>query len=110
MENQDKETSNNLNPVCRLGDHGINGGPGRPKGLANKFTMIKRDMLEVWQEEDGKERFRQLFKGSSKDFLKALEKIVTIMPKDSPADLESKEGLKIVIVRPSEENSSKSAS
>ena len=54
----------------------------------NKFTLIKRDMLEVWEEENGKERFRELFKGSPKDFLRALEKIVSIMPRENMVDID----------------------
>ena len=82
IEDQVKETTENQNHLNRLGGYGIEGGPGRPKGVKNKFTLIRRDLLEVWEEENGKERFRELFNGSKKDFLKALEKIIAILPKE----------------------------
>ena len=37
------------------------GGPGRPKGAIGKYSQIKRDILDVWEEEKGKERFRYFF-------------------------------------------------
>lgn len=74
------------------------GGPGRPKGLKNKFTLIKQDMLEVWEEEGGKERFRELFRGSTKDFITALEKIVLILPKEKAEDYEQRSGNIVVFI------------
>ncbi len=88
-EKQDevKQSLPNQNPVEHLGEYGVNGGPGRPKGSKNKFTQIKHDFVEVWQEENGKERFRELFKGDKRDFLKALEMIVSILPKESMEEI-----------------------
>ncbi len=86
-ENQDLKTTENSKALSPLGQYAITGGPGRPPGLKNRYSLIKQDMLEVWQEEGGKERFRELFKGDMRDFLKALEKIVAIMPRE--VDLET---------------------
>lgn len=97
MECQEKQTTDNHNPISKLGEYGVEGGPGRPKGLKNRFTLIKQDMLEVWEEEKGKERFRELFKGTQKDFIKALEKIVAILPKESQLDADSGEEIKTIV-------------
>lgn len=86
MQNQVIETENNQNPLVNLGEHGVQGGPGRPKGSLNKFSRLKEDILEVWEEEGGKEKFRSLFKGTSRDFIKALDIIIRLMPKDEPDD------------------------
>ena len=86
MLNEVKETTEN--PVVHLGEYAINGGPGRPKGSKNKFTLIKEQLVEVWEEEGGKERFRELFKGSQKDFIMALDKIITILPKEPMVKIE----------------------
>lgn len=87
MEEKEIKSTEKQNPIVKLGEYGVKGGPGRPRGLKNKHTQIKDDMLAVWLEEQGKERFRELFKGSKADFLKALEKIIAIMPKEI-ADME----------------------
>lgn len=104
MSVQDNNTSNNQNPINKLGDYAVEGGPGRPKGLKNKFTLIKQDMLEVWEEENGKERFRELFKGPQKDFLRALDKIVAILPRDSNLDMEKEGSHQILLIRSSDQN------
>ena len=83
MDNQDLKTAEILHPLDKLGQYAVNGGPGRPKGLKNKYTQIKEDILEVWDEENGKERFRELFKGSKGDFIKVLGMIVSLLPKES---------------------------
>ncbi len=46
------------------------------KGLAkNRFAFQRLFVFEVWQEENGKERFRELFRGSKKDFLNQMKTI-----------------------------------
>ena len=87
MKKKEIKTAEYQNPIVQLGEYGVKGGPGRPKGLKNKHTLIKQEMLEVWLEEQGKERFRELFKGTKTDFIKALEKIIAVMPKEL-ADIE----------------------
>ena len=79
---KDKETS--LNPIAaRLGRFAVEGGPGRKPGIPNKFTMIKQQMVEVWEEEIGKEKFRAMF---LKKFPHALDRIISIMPKETSVD------------------------
>ena len=92
-QHQVKETTNNLNPINRLGDYGVKGGPGRPKGSKNRFTLIKEELAEVWHEENGKEKFRSLFNGNPKDFLNALDRIISILPKDPLVKLEQPEAV-----------------
>ena len=93
MQIEVKETTNNLNLINRLGDYGMKGGPGRPKGSKNKFTLVKEEIAEVWQEEGGKERFRSLFNGNPKDFLNALDRIISILPKEPLVKLEQNESV-----------------
>lgn len=78
MDNLVKETKANYN----LGEYAITGGPGRPKGSKNKFTLIKEQMAEVWHEEMGKERFRALFTKDERTFIRALKEIIAILPKE----------------------------
>lgn len=93
MENQAKQTAGNQNLINNLGDHAIKGGPGRPKGSKNKFTRIKEELVEIWHAEKGKERFRELFHGSQADFLKALDRIIAILPKEPPTPPSQQENL-----------------
>ena len=53
--------------------------PGRAKGSLNKFTQVKQDMVDIWAEENGKEKFRGMFQN---DLKRALKEITTILPKD----------------------------
>ena len=101
MQIEVKETTNNLNPINRLGDYGMKGGPGRPKGSKNKFTLVKEEIAEVWQEEGGKERFRSLFNGNPKDFLNALDRIISILPKEPLVKLEQPEAVHYTFFRAS---------
>ena len=82
-QKQELKTVEILHPIDKLGQYAVTGGPGRPKGLKNKFTQIKEEILEVWEEEDGKERLRELFKGNNKnDFIKILSLIISLLPKE----------------------------
>jgi hypothetical protein len=71
-------------------------GPGRPRGSLNKFTRIKQDMAAVWEEENGKEHFRRLFRGGK--FTLALKLLVSIMPKNVRHDLEDENDKSIPLV------------
>lgn len=64
---------------------GNSGGPGRPQGMKNRFSIIKDDMLQIWVEENGKEKFRKLFV-DEKTFPKALEKILSLCPREMMGD------------------------
>ena len=61
--------------------NGNKGGPGRPKGSVNLYTQIKNDILEVWNQEGGREKFAKYFR-EDMTFPKALEKIICLLPKD----------------------------
>lgn len=68
-----------FNPIVNMGDKRCLRGPGRPVGSKNRFTLIKESMLDIYQEENGKEHFRLFFR---KEFSRALDKIIAIMPKE----------------------------
>jgi len=100
MNEEDIKTAEILNhPLDKLGQYAVTGGPGRPKGLKNKYTQIKEDILEVWDEENGKERFRELFKGNRADFIKALVIIASLLPKKAEIETNGQRCPKIIIIR-----------
>jgi len=105
MQTEVKESTEIQNPIDHLGEYGQKGGPGRPKGLKNKYTLIKKDLLDAWTECNGKERFKELLRGSRSDFVKALDKIIAILPKDLAEDLKSESSeRKLIIVYPHDSN------
>lgn len=87
MNDQNKKTTDKQSLLDRLGEYALEGGPGRPKGSKNKYTLLKEEILEVWEEERGKERFKALFTGSTRDFTKALEIILSLIPKEQPEEV-----------------------
>ncbi len=67
------------------------GGPGRPKGAINKYSRIRQDILDIWDEENGKERFRFFFT-RAENFERALAIVLSLCPKkwlELKKDLES---------------------
>ena len=96
MQTEVKETAENQNLVECLGEYGQKGGPGRLKSSLNKYSQLKKDILEVWEEESGKEKFRELFRGSNSDFVKALHIIIRLMPKNEPEERLQDKVLQIV--------------
>lgn len=76
---------------------GNQGGPGRPPGSLNKYTQIRRDILDVWHEENGKERFRKYFNGPF-TFEKALSIILAVSPKLKISVSEDKNGTRSMII------------
>jgi len=56
------------------------GGPGRPKGSKDQFNEIRKDILMVWREMEGKERFAYFF-SNPENFEKALHIIFAVCPK-----------------------------
>lgn len=76
MSNPEKKTKSNL------GDYLKTGGPGRPKGSKNKFTKFKDELLEIWEDTNGKERLLQLIK-RDRDFKEFITKmVIPVLPKD----------------------------
>lgn len=101
---QDLKTVEIFHPLDKLGQYAVTGGPGRPKGLKNKFTQIKEDILAVWEEEDGKERLRELFKGNNKnDFIKILTLIISLLPKEPEEVTKGQKCPEIIYIRSSAE-------
>ena len=62
------------------------GNKGRVQGLPNHYTRIKEDILSIFTEEGGKERFRKYFR-KVKNFPKAMQMITALMPR--PADVQA---------------------
>ena len=61
---------------------GQSGNPaGRPLGSKNRFTKFKQDVIDLWEEEGGKEKLREMFKKDEK-FLSILDRMISICPKD----------------------------
>ena len=54
---------------------------GRPKGSKNKFTLFKQEVIDLWEEEGGKEKLRELFK-DNKNFFKVLDRMIAVCPKE----------------------------
>jgi len=98
----DKKTKKN--PIQGLGEYAVKGGPGRPKGALGKFSRMKHDMVKAWISENGAEKFRQLLRGEKGDFLKAVDRIIAVMPKEVDMKLDATIGPRIFIIRPGEEN------
>lgn len=65
--------------IKNLGQYGVKGGPGRELGSKNKFTLIKEQIAEVWAENNGKNKFKEMF---NEDFSRAIDKIIAVMPKE----------------------------
>lgn len=89
MEQTEEQVSKSLEILkeknscaVRLGEYAVKGGPGRGKGTKNKFTLIKEQIAELWEEEHGKESLRKHFK-KNKDFMRVMrEVIVPLIPKE----------------------------
>lgn len=78
-DDQNLDNKSKYNPLANLGKYS-NGGPGRPPGAKNKFTLIKEQIAEVWAEKEGKKKFAKLF---DEDFVKALDRTIAILPKET---------------------------
>lgn len=84
--------------VPGLRDLAITGGPGRPKGMVNKFTALKHDLLDTWKRY-GKDFFVWIFKNGTKADKKwAAERIISILPREAVLDIDVTSGPKVVIV------------
>lgn len=83
--------------IRNLGDYGINGGPGRGKGTKNKFTLIKEEIAEIWEEAGLKaELLKQLTKDKSYTRKFVREVIIPILPRDALIDQSSTTLIQII--------------
>ena len=88
------------NPIKNLGEYGENGGPGRPKGSKNKFTVIKELIAQTFFDVKGPERLKELAK-TRLGFRLLMKDIVKLMPKEFKIEGGSGSGeTKVIIVRP----------
>jgi len=89
----DKKSKSNL------GKYLITGGPGRPKNALSKFTMMKKDLVDVWNKGKGKQRLLEMLKSRDiADYKWAVERIIQILPKETIIDIDATVGPKVVIV------------
>ena len=68
-------------------------GPGRPPGSKNKFTNIKNDLLEAYQELGGIEYLKTLGKEDRKSFTKLIAKL---LPQELIVEMQDLEDLQII--------------
>jgi len=80
------------------------GGPGRPPGSLNTCTQIRRDILSIWEEEGGKEKFRAFFK-IPYNFEKALAIILAVSPKLKIEVKEDSAGVRTLTIQEKDDNS-----
>lgn len=79
IETDDKSTER----IRNLGLYAVNGGPGRPPGLKNKFTQVKEALVDVFFEGNGKEAFKKtLLMEDGTINLEALRAILSVLPKE----------------------------
>ena len=62
---------------------GQSGNPkGRPKGSKDKFTKIRHELAELFEEQGIKEKLRGLVEsGNKRDLITVLDRIIAVMPK-----------------------------
>ena len=73
-----------------LGDYLVTGGPGRPPGMKNKFTMVKEALVDAFNEAGGAEAFKNTLiyedgpDGNKKKFvnLEALRAVLRVLPRE----------------------------
>ncbi len=95
-----------------LGDFAVKGGPGRPRGLKNKFTQLKETLLDAFNSEpEALEALkRTLFQmrerttddGLGKEIKKcvdmeALRAIISVLPKEKEDDGEGRININIAV-------------
>ena len=59
----------------------IKNGPGRPKGLKNKFTKIKEELTDLWADGLMREKLEKLL-DDPKEAKEILKIMVSMMPKE----------------------------
>lgn len=55
---KDKITTEKPSQAVYLGEYAIKGGPGRPMGSKNKFTMVKEALVDAFFSAEGQEAFQ----------------------------------------------------
>jgi len=65
-------------------------GPGRPKGLKNKFTTLKDSFLKAYQSKDGFGGDKALMDFAKSNPEKFLDFIAKLLPKEIDAKLDDK--------------------
>ena len=81
MSEEDKKSKSNL------GKYLIEGGPGRTPGSLNKYTQMKHDLVQAWKTSEGKKRFLEMLNSKDRaDFKWAVERIISILPKETILD------------------------
>lgn len=55
---------------------------GRPKGIPNKYTQLKNDLLWVYQKAGGKQRVYNWAVRSDENYFKLLVEMFKLIPKD----------------------------
>lgn len=87
-EKENKTLAKNLRSIAaRLGEYAVAGGPGRPPGMKNKFTLLKETLLDTFNNHHDKREAleRTLFykreDGLEYVNLEALRAILGVLPK-----------------------------
>ena len=71
--------------------------PGRKKGSLNKFTQVKHDLIDIWNE-DCREKIKEMVKQRGKNDVKWLTEVITkLLPKDINLGNRDGEALHIII-------------
>jgi hypothetical protein len=72
------------------------GGPGR-KGTLGKFTQMKLDLVKAWKTSEGKKRFLEMLNSKDPaDFKWAVERIISILPKEQVIDTNDSGGPTVI--------------
>ncbi len=72
---------------------------GRPKGSLNRFTKLRNDIADVFKAVGGKERLIAIAKKSDREFLQVVDRIISVLPKETKLDIQAEIGPKVVIIR-----------
>jgi hypothetical protein len=81
-----------------LGQYLITGGPGRPKGMKNKLTLLKDKILKVCKQEEIEEIFRELCRGSKSEKLEAMKLFFSLLPREKYEEDNNNTAPKCIVV------------
>ena len=72
---------------------------GRIKGIPNKFTQIKIDLIDAFKKANGKQKFLDMLNSKDPaDFKWAMERIIAILPREQILDIGANGGAKVLVV------------